>query len=359
MSIALDIAISVAFLFLSLSLITTTVQELIASVFNLRAKTLYDAIEGMLGKGAIDVKTEGGEQRATPLLRALYEHPLLKNLYRSPAVKHGKVDKLHLPSYISSEVFAHALLDVLRGDATVSGAIGLDKVLREAHGTIDNIQGNPQLQRTLKLLLSDIDARVVAGNDLEKKVKERVESWFNDRMARASGWYKRSAQAWALGLAFATAILFNADSIQFVSALWKNSVLRDSVVASASAYQHAHAEAPGGATGTTTDLARAVVGQVQELESSRLPIGWAWDSKHSLCARGSVKDTSKDAKEDDTKCTQGSTGDDALLVLGWLVTAFAVSLGSNFWFDILSKALNLRGTGARVSGTGSVSDKQS
>jgi hypothetical protein len=349
MSTALDIAVSVAFLFLSLSLITTTVQELIASVLNLRARTLYDAIEGMLGKGALDVKTEAGEQRGTPLVRALYEHPLIRNLYRSPAISDG-VNKLHLPSYISSEVFAHALLDVLRGDATVSGAIGLDKVLSEAPGTIDKIQGNPQLQRTLKLLLSDIDERVTAGNDLSTKVKERIESWFNDRMARASGWYKRSAQAWALGLAFGTAILFNADSIQFVSALWSNSALRDSVVATASAYRNAHTDAAGVASASTTDLGQEVLGQVQELKASKLPIGWTWDSTHSLCSRG------MDSK---TKCIEGTTGDAALLVLGWLITAFAVSLGSNFWFDILSKALNLRGTGARVSGTGTVSDKHS
>jgi len=352
MSTSLDIAISVAFLFLSLSLITTTVQELIASVFNLRARTLYDAIEGMLEKGAVDMKTEDGEQKGTPLLRALYQHPLVKNLYRSAATGNRKLDKLHLPSYISSDVFAHALLDVLRGDATVSGAVGLDKVLAEAPSSIDKIQGNPQLQRTLKLLLSNIDMAVLAGNDRGAKIKERVESWFNDRMARASGWYKRSAQAWALGLAFVAAFLFNADSIQFVSALWSNSTLRDSVVATASAYKNARPDGPEAAKGSPVELGQEVLRQARELESSKLPIGWTWDQNHSLCSRGSKTEGNV------TTCKAGTTGDAALLVFGWLITAFAVSLGSNFWFDILSKALNLRGTGVRVSGTGSVSDKQ-
>lgn len=37
-----------------------------------------------------------------------------------------------------------------------------------------------------------------------------------------------------------------------------------------------------------------------------------------------------------------------LLVVGWILTALAVSLGSNFWFDVLGKALQLRGSGPKV-----------
>jgi len=37
------------------------------------------------------------------------------------------------------------------------------------------------------------------------------------------------------------------------------------------------------------------------------------------------------------------------LILGWFLTALAVSLGSGFWFDILSKVLQLRGSGKKVS----------
>ncbi|HKY41193.1 MAG TPA: hypothetical protein VJN18_34905 [Polyangiaceae bacterium] len=34
--------------------------------------------------------------------------------------------------------------------------------------------------------------------------------------------------------------------------------------------------------------------------------------------------------------------------MGWILTALAVSLGSNFWFDVLGKALQLRGSGPKV-----------
>ena len=40
-------------------------------------------------------------------------------------------------------------------------------------------------------------------------------------------------------------------------------------------------------------------------------------------------------------------GEDQILVLaiiGWLITGFAISLGSGFWFDLLNKIVKLRST---------------
>jgi hypothetical protein len=33
------------------------------------------------------------------------------------------------------------------------------------------------------------------------------------------------------------------------------------------------------------------------------------------------------------------------MILGWLITAFAVSLGAPFWFDLLNKFINVRASG--------------
>jgi hypothetical protein len=33
------------------------------------------------------------------------------------------------------------------------------------------------------------------------------------------------------------------------------------------------------------------------------------------------------------------------MILGWLITAFAVSLGAPFWFDLLNKFVNIRASG--------------
>jgi hypothetical protein len=33
---------------------------------------------------------------------------------------------------------------------------------------------------------------------------------------------------------------------------------------------------------------------------------------------------------------------------GWIITALAITLGAPFWFDLLSKLINLRGTGTKI-----------
>ena len=47
-----------------------------------------------------------------------------------------------------------------------------------------------------------------------------------------------------------------------------------------------------------------------------------------------------------------------VVVVGWIITGFALSLGASFWFDMLSKVVSLRGSGAQVSTqTGKAVDK--
>jgi hypothetical protein len=46
--------------------------------------------------------------------------------------------------------------------------------------------------------------------------------------------------------------------------------------------------------------------------------------------------------------SQSTTGDfNVWAILGWLITALAVSLGAPFWFDTLDTILNIRGAGPK------------
>jgi hypothetical protein len=40
-------------------------------------------------------------------------------------------------------------------------------------------------------------------------------------------------------------------------------------------------------------------------------------------------------------------------ILGWIITASAIMLGAPFWFDLLAKLISLRGTGTKISASGS------
>src|SRR5262245_61367427 len=91
----LDVVIGLAFLYSLFALTCTTLNELIAGLFNRRAKTLGRGIEHLLGD--------------KELADALYRHPLIVSL-GNPRKK-----KLARPSYIPGERFATALTDQITG----------------------------------------------------------------------------------------------------------------------------------------------------------------------------------------------------------------------------------------------------
>lgn len=385
MSIVLDVAIGVVFLFLLLALLVTTVQELVATVFGWRSKNLYNAIDSML-TGAFEPpnsanpsaqSTAGAAQPsaaapppALDLVTQLYQHPLITNLVRCPnelksalanlerqasSAKQtsSNVRKLtaevrrHLPSYIPSKTFTLALLDILRGPN--AGGISVTELLKGAHSTLDQIQ-DPSLKRVLSLFL---EKTTLSGEELEKhlnRMREGVEGWFNDRMARASGWYKRRAQLWSVVIAGLVVVVFNADTIHVATRLWKDRALRDAVVATA-----ATIKPPDGAaeTADAKEQVEKLKQQSAAILDAGFPIGWHWVNS-SICARLLETDSDGAAgtpgpRED--QCWEPSVGDRALLFAGWVVTVLAVCLGANFWFDVLGKALQLRGSGPKVSPT--------
>jgi len=294
MSTALEVAIGLSFLYLLLALLVTTLQELGASILSLRAKQLYVAIEGML--------KEGG---SSPYVDKLFAHPLIANLAeRELKVVDGKLPTFGqgLPSYIPSKNFAIALLHVLEGKP-ISQVTAAEATLASVRATVDHIKV-PKLKDALLVLLDETER---VEKDADKQITvltEQIETWFNDRMSRASGWYKRQAQLISLVLGIFVSGAFNASTFKVAERLWHDSGLRAAVVASAEGFKNASAGS---------------------LIGSELPIGW-----HGYSAQG---------------------WDLVVIPVGWLVTGLAVSLGSGFWFDLLGKALPLRSTGPKVSAT--------
>lgn len=133
----LDIAIGLIFIYIVLSLLASEVQELIATLFQWRAKHLKNSIKNLLEGG------EGTEEKekVEKLVNELYHHPLLENvnqqargfvekafrsigwflsdLYRPIANKKNKEegifgDKRSAPSYINSEIFTSTLMETLK-----------------------------------------------------------------------------------------------------------------------------------------------------------------------------------------------------------------------------------------------------
>jgi hypothetical protein len=214
----------------------------------------------------------------------LYQHPLIRSL-SPPNSK---------PSYIPSRTFALAFLDLI-APATADGS----RTLADLKAGMVNLP--PPLQRTLTNLLDE------AQHDVER-LKTQIEIWFNNGMDRASGWYKRKTQWIQFFLGLSLVILLNIDSVHIGRTLFAvNSPLRASLVESAKSF----VAQPGGTNRPMKDV-------VEAISTASLPIGWTEVPKRD----------------------QWLT-----IVLGWLITAFAVSLGAPFWFDLLNKFINVRASG--------------
>lgn len=116
--------------------------------------------------------------------------------------------------------------------------------------------------------------------------------------------------------------IMNVDTIILTRVLWQEPALRQEVAAAANRYIAATGDVIGdGARGDkeeSLDVFKQALGDLGQL---KLPLGWSKGvSPHSF--------TEWSAK-----------------IVGLIFTAFAVSLGAPFWFDLLNKVSRLRGSG--------------
>jgi hypothetical protein len=342
---ALDVAIGLSFIFLLLSLVASACQEFIANILSLRSKVLERGLRNMLsdtsqappGSPAMAAAVVGSE---CDLLFRVYAHPLIRSLYREswfPAGRktlkpaagteraaiaaHGaervQLAKVRLPSYISPRSFALALMDTIAPDVTVtdpkSGLSRRDRdIIKETHAAILAMHIPSAVKHRLLALLDD------ARGDIDV-FRSNVEAWFDDTMARVSGWYKRRAQLIIVLIAVVLTVAMNANTLTVGERLWRDPTVRATVV------QQAAAASAGGKI-TAARLNRAV-DDVEKVAKGGIPIGWS------------------KSRADPRHITLGSVGGWAHLLGGWLLTIIAVSLGAPFWFDTLSRLSQLRGTG--------------
>jgi hypothetical protein len=332
----LDVALGLIFLYMMTSLLVTIVQEGIATMMQLRAKNLFDAIDNLISDPALAKHPEYKD-----LVVDLYRHPLMQSLYRrTPFAENISatdfVKQAALPSYIPSRIFAVALLDVLRGK-TATEAAGVDQVLAGAQQAVNKLPAG-QLKTALTLFVADADSQRASINQRAQAVSERVEGWFNDSMSRASGWYKRQAQRMSLVIALVITVLINANTFNVAGQLWSDNALRAQVSATAAAYYKEQTDGKdrvpvesGAKEGTQAGSVAAQWNvQMKRLEQSSLPIGWSADVASML---------------------PSTVAGWVALLFGWLVTGLAASLGAAFWFDVLGKALQIRGSGPKVTAT--------
>jgi len=347
---ALDVAIGLAFVFFLLSTLALTIQEFLAAVLGLRARTLEQGLRSMLE----DDKTGWAQ------VDKFYDHSLIKSLYRTPppaavtrasAATHGEPAAPAEPTEPAApaERAAQAVKDAVNDKPVFAGKLaGTQPRGRVAHAkrffkptagpsyisprafalvVLDNVAPGEAGRRIdldsldgLPKGLRDRLEPLVAGAEQDMdKVRVNVEAWYDDTMARVSGWYKRKTQIILIVIGVLMVPAINANTITMAERMWKDDTVRSAVVAQSQA--NASAPPAPGATATPAQKLVDAADSVDEVTRVGIPIGW----------RGAAVPDSGMAL--------------VTALFGWLLTILAISLGAPFWFDLLSRFSRLRSSG--------------
>ncbi len=304
----LDVAIGIIFLYILISILCSAVREGLEAWLKTRAAYLEHGIRELLH-----------DKPATGLAQSLFNHPLVFGLF-SGAYKASDATKPfgnfasseNLPSYIPAKNFALALMDMAaRGPKTDEA--NLDK--RAPAVSLDNIRSNiSKLDNAPveRALLTLIDS---AQGDLNL-AQAKIESWFDSAMEQVSGQYKRATHLILFLIALTVAVGLNINTITIADYLYRNDAERAVLVAKAT---EAAKKDPAS---TSYDEAK------KEIKEMKLPIGWTagWQGLNGESPRWSGAWFSTWSAQ----------------LFGWLLTAFAATLGAPFWFDVLNKVVALR-----------------
>jgi hypothetical protein len=379
----LELALGMIFFYFLLSILCSHINELIAGFFNRRGKDLVKGVQDLLNyppaTGHTSAPSKDLPETASETTRLIKQHvdqnqfgdllllhPLIQGLATQPL---WPWQRKHTPDYIPDHTFSLALIGMLldladfvqqhgSSQAGSQAAPGLDpsgssaptsqeKVLSSIRSAIQHLPDGPR--RTLLPFLEG------SANSIEE-LRANIESWYNAKMDRVSGVYKRRTQRWLLLLGLLVTLLLHADSLSVVTALWQQPTLRQAIAERARQVAST-SPAPSAAPGETPSQQLQQVQQdVQQLLI--FPIGWgrvcAYNRWRGLTIRSDaqgqpVEQPGRVAPFDPPNCRPQLASFDlsawGLKLLGFGITAVAISLGASFWFDLLRKVSNLRNSG--------------
>jgi hypothetical protein len=301
----LEVIVGILFTFMLLSLLGTTLNELIAAWRGWRGFYLEEGLKRLL------------EFKDNP---SVYEK-FRKNVFYKQMLTHKAPLRIsQAPAYLTSSNFTSILFNVLKKK---------DQAVSKVDDLIAGLPKDSQLREVLEQLKEE-------GHDNLDAYKARLQTWFDDVMSQSSGWYKRHLQFVTLFVGLAIAIVLNADSFAMYKHLTTNAAARQRLNALATNFMEQNSTLPIGPKVADTLAVKDIKAEVKKFltspefsqTSNILGLGW---SKEDLTLNPVVW---------------------LQRLLGWFITALAISLGAPFWFDVLKKIITIRSSGSSSGGGG-------
>jgi hypothetical protein len=332
----LDLVAGIVFVYFLLSIISSSAVEMIQTGAKLRSKMLERWLKQVFTQQVPKSNGSGTE----PMGIAIINHCALNGLSGS-----GKSN-----AYLSPANFTAALLEKITFDPQKPNEVA--KNITDYITAITNTSSlPPDLKRVILNYAYDaagaIGTATTATISAVDLFKGKIESWFDSNMDRVGGYMKvKYTRPITFIVAAITVLALNADSIAIAKYLYNNPGARAKIAGEA--YAAAHNDT------FQLQVAHLIQSQPQKKDSTAITLQQLTDS---LSEKWQQLNTAKAALEDDgiplgwnraaRNDKKGSASGMFLLsrIAGLLATFFAIVMGAPFWFDVLNKISNLRGTG--------------
>lgn len=223
-----------------------------------------------------------------------------------------------------------------------------------------NIQHN-KLKDSINIINKYVSPKKKISEYAYTEAKNDLFIIYDDFMNRARGWFKRKVQLYLIFIGFVIAFYSNGDTIEIFNTLSTNPLARQQVVSIAEKFVENNSIdkyqfATTNKDSTNIDSIHSTLNQLMkdELSGVNSALGLSWDTKvigfDSIVESGKY-DSSYFASFlmpfDLSDCIRKETNNHPFKWIGFLLTALAISLGANFWFDLLRRLINIRNAGGR------------
>jgi hypothetical protein len=262
---------------------------------------------------------------------AFYAHPLIKYLAPYNALIQKK------PAYIEKESFSKVVIDLLRGQNAQPGTSDRQPIQNSLDLAKISWGKDVRIERETLSYMKSIWADSQGDT---QKFKGILEDWFGEMMNRTTGWYKKCTQVILLIVGLSIAIAFNVDTIKIIKTLQNNPSIREQVLAQANAFSKAHPKLEGVPITRENDSEIKDKAKINKQDIQK-------DINAKLYNQA-IHLVNNDISSVNNVLAIGWTGgfyknfDCLTSILGWILTALAISMGAPFWFDLLNKLTQLR-----------------
>lgn len=331
-----DLVLGIIFFYFLLSLISSSILEIVLTVKRTRAKVLEEWLLQIF-----DTRVTNAKGQLVKFGKEIIDHCTVTAL--SSKTNSG-------PSYIDAKNFASALLDKIAGNANQQSFTNINDIITALNNTTVI---SADLKKSFLLYAHEasdtINTVTVKTTGPMEMFRSKLENWYDTNMDRITGTMKALyTRRFTMIIGIVVTLLLNADTVTITKYLYSNDDARARVAAKAYA------------TGTDKNIQSAIdslgtrlaandtakITSLKELQGAINEKVSSINTTHAALKESFPIGWNKPEFAGERKWYEWALFGIFKLV-GLAVTVLAIMMGAPFWFDILNKIANLRGTGPK------------